>query len=661
MYSAPDNPHKLICENLRDLETMVADLSGATIGFMDVETTSRSKTEHSKNPYKTCWLAGVAITTIRSFDANAYYVPTGHAPDLFGSSNIPQAAVIDALQRICASWLLWVNQSIKYDMHVLTNCADWMPRCTYEDLLTLAKIEDTDRFIYDLTELSLIYRGKGIKQFENALQIYLNNNEDYGRIPIDVMGTYACEDVIATKEIWQQIDSILPHELDCVRQMERGITKALFDTECAGLRINPQQLAVKQFEVGYELNLKNDNLAERVKFPGFNVNSPAHMNELFVNRLGLPVLKWTNEDDKDKDAVHNPSFGKDALSEYLVHPKAPTDTVKEVIAIRKLSKFYSGFLRPYSQHNIAGMIHSNYNQLVRSGRMACRAPNAQQLDMVAKSLIIPDPGCSFLSVDQSQIEFRTIAHFIQDRRCIKAYNENPDTDFHQWVADLSHIARKPAKTVNFLMGYGGGKEKLILALMKDPELVGSIKAEVDDMLVKGVPYVQCEAYFQKRARAMATSIYERYHMNLPSLKRTSYTACDKAKANGYIRTMYNRRRHLARERAHIAFNSACQGTAADFIKDSIVRLMPLCAGAGVSMPAIVHDEILFHGPSCIVESEAFIRAVLAIMECPEPLYQLSVPVRCSYGYSREHWLAASKVEAKYPLEKSDWLQKRLTV
>ena len=75
-------------------------------------------------------------------------------------------------------------------------------------------------------------------------------------------------------------------------------------------------------------------------------------------------------------------------------------------------------------------MHPDYNQTVRTGRMSCRRPNAQQLSKEAKELILPFDNQHFVSFDESQVEFRLIVHYIQDSKAIEAFNENPDTDFH---------------------------------------------------------------------------------------------------------------------------------------------------------------------------------------------------------------------------------------
>lgn len=649
---------KFLVETLADLEEVERVCSGSKAGFLDIETTSGSTELHSKNPHRNCRPCGFAITagTHEEFRP-AYYIPVRHSANLFGNVNLNEEAVLSCLKRIMSTWSIWVNQSVKYDMHVLRNTYGWDVDICVEDLLTVAKMYDSDQFIYNLTVLSDDFRGVDIRPYEQALQPYLVKNQDYGRIDVDVMGTYACEDVIAVREIWEKINRLMDPELDHIRSIERAVTRVLYETEQNGLHLDSKALKMQRILVGHEVLLEDDQLARTIEFPGFNTNSPKNMTEYFINRLGLPVLKWTNEDDTSDNATHNPSFGKDVLTEYLVHPRAPAEIVKFIIALKKKKKFFNAFLTPYASHIVDDVAHSNYNQLIRTGRMACKEPNAQQLDKAGKKLITPRLGNSFLSIDQSQIEFRAIVHYIRDPRCMAAYKADPDTDFHTWVANIANISRKNAKTVNFLMGYGGGKEKLIQALIKDPDLVGSIKAESDALIAKGASMQQAETYFLSKARALAEGIYNSYHHTLPTLKKTSYDIAGVARNQGFVRTLYKRRRHLRSDRAHIAFNSACQGTAADFIKDSLARLHPVCKSAGVNIAAVVHDEILFEGPTPVIRSEEFLRACLSIMEKPEPLLPFRIPVRCKYGISEVSWYDAGEKpngEKSYPLERSDW-------
>lgn len=117
--------------------------------------------------------------------------------------------------------------------------------------------------------------------------------------------------------------------------------------------------------------------------------------------------------------------------------------------------------------------------------MSCKRPNAQQLSKAAKKLIWPDEGMELLSCDYSQVEFRIIVHILRDPECIAAYAKDPDTDFHSWVAEMCHIARDPAKNVNFAIGYGASKRKVTTMLAGNMDLMGELGGEVDRMIAEG--------------------------------------------------------------------------------------------------------------------------------------------------------------------------------
>jgi DNA polymerase-1 len=305
----------------------------------------------------------------------------------------------------------------------------------------------------------------------------------------------------------------------------------------------------------------------------------------------------------------------------MSYPNAPVDVLKLMLEYRRLGTFNGTFLSTYLDLNIDGVLHPSYNPSVRTGRMSCMKPNMQQLMAEAKDLIVPRPGHILLSCDYSQIEYRTIVHYIKDPDAIEAYNRDPDIDYHQWVADLCGIKRKPAKTVNFLMGYGGGKGRLISALSVDPDVVESIKA-MD-------PHE-----FKRLAEARGNDIYNTYHAKLPGLKITTRQAEILCRQRGYVRNLFGRRRHLPPEHARKAFNTANQSSAADIMKDRLLAVM----AAGYEVIGSVHDELIITMPK-EQYTEATRIDIARILE--NPSIQLRVPIRVGIGASENSWLEAS--------------------
>lgn len=607
------------------------DLRHAERLYADFETTSGDPKKKSTNPWHTCWPAGVAVTADKHI--GAWYIPTGHHYGV----NLPLEAVINWWSEIVETAQRWVNHNIKYDAHVSTNCWGVLPEMTLRCTLTRAKIIDSDRLKYGLDDLSEAWLKEKISACYERMLPYLHNNKDYGAIPPDIMAEYACQDVITNRRLDRYIDGNLPEECQHVANVEEKLTSVLFKIERNGLRINPTQLKIKELQIYQEMSKLDEELHE-LTGRYFRPHVSEDVFDVLCNQYGLPVLAWN---DPDEDGDRNPSFDKHAMVQYENHPFAPKDVVKKISRYRKINTINNFFVKRYQELNVVSYLHSAYNQAVRTFRLSCKDPNAQQLNAEAKELILPDEGHSFISIDYSQIEFRFIVHYIKDRAAIEAYNENPDTDFHTWVAEMVEIHRKPAKTVNFLMGFGGGKERLLGALEGNMELMASLKDKIDEEIKAGrIAPERAQEAFKILSRARASDVYEKYHGTLPGIKRTSRDVANVARARGYIKNLSGRRRHLPATRCHIGFNAINQSGAADMLKERMVYLDEVITGTPITMKASVHDEVLFQAPTEIARDPRTIRDLIGIME--SPLIPLRVPVRCAYGISEKNWKEASK-------------------
>lgn len=617
---------------LIESESELPHLEG-TYCYCDLETTSRDPKLKSTNPHHNCWVAGICIAVD---DGDVYYVPVGHA---FGRNIEAKQWLIDTLRR-CK---VWVNQNIKYDMHVLMNDFGYQHKGDVIDTLTMAKLFHSDLFDYSLDILMELWLPDYPGKQKGMLAPYLHENQDYGRIPIDVLGDYGGHDIRCTRLLYKYMSANMPAECNSLFEIENQVTNILFGIELHGMMTNPQLLKAMNYHYITELIRLEREILE---LSGYNIRP--HVNDdcydLLCNGYNLPVVRWTgDEDDEDR----NPSFNKDALRMYLAMPGAPIEVVQRMLQYREMNTFRSLFLETYIKLHKNSILHPDYNQTVRTGRMSARRPNAQQLNKNAKRLILPRPGCSFLSIDYSQIEFRLIVHYIRDKKAIEAYRSNPDTDFHTWVAEMCGIPRKPAKNVNFCMGYGGGRKKLIAMLSKEPTLVDAIRRQVEEL---HLPVAQAQAMFEALAVGRAEEVYDLYHGALPTLKSTSRAAEMAARKKGYVFNLFNRRRYLHRTKCHIAFNALNQSTAADIMKTRLPAVQDLCNSLGLNIAALVHDEVLIHGPSDVINSSY--RAFIELLEQPD--IDLSIPLRCSYGISDKSWYDAGVPELKLPLEESPW-------
>ena len=597
--------------------------------FLDFETSSGDPRLSSLNPWHHCYVAGFAFTYDKA--PGAWYV----TPAVSGWDSY--------LRMLLQTCRHWVNHNVKYDAHVAANEGCEIPPVLV-DTVTLAKIIDSDRIIrggYGLDDLSRDWLHEDIAKYENAMKPYLFKNKDYGRIPVDLIAPYACQDVLTNRRLWAYEQYKVPEQSRPVWDTEIALTRVLFDAERRGLSVDPAKLKVKDYLVLKEMLEVEAELAGIVGCH-FRPNNNNDCHEVLCGKYGLPVLAWTNPD--DENAVHNPSFDSAALLQYAAHPFAPQDVIAGIQRYRKLDTHRNLFITKFRELNVDGVLHSSYNQAVRTGRMSCKEPNMQQNDKLAKELIEPREGYAFVSTDYSQIEFRTIVHYIQDAECIAAYHANPDTDFHQWVADMIPMPRRPAKNVNFMMGYGGGERKCVKMLASNMEVVGELKEQVEQLIVEGsCAKERAQETFNVLCVNRAKSVYRKYHETLPNLRPTSYRASRVLQERGFVYNGYGRRRHLPRDKAHKAFNTLCQSHAADIQKERTVALAKRLREKGYDayIVASVHDETVIEAKTELACNVDFIKEVVQLME--SPARPLRVPIRATIGVSTRSWAEASSI------------------
>lgn len=624
------------------------DLRGARRLYGDFETTSGDDTLDALNPWHHCWTAGIAVTA--DDRPGAWYVPVGCRH----GGNLPISAVQDWWSDVLDSCERWVNHHAKFDAHVSANSMGVLCERPLVCTIVRAKLLDSDRMGHGLDALSADWLREDISKYEAAMRPYLHKCKDFGNIPVDVIGEYGCQDVMTNRRLDRYINERMPEECAMIAGIEEELTSILFRMERRGFCVNPTELMQRELMAYARMNQLDEELRTIV-----GRRFRPHVNEdcfdVLCNQYGLPILGWTQGDEDDPlEERGNASFDKAAMAAYAVHPDAPEGLVDRIVEFRKLNTLCSFFYVPYQRLHVNGVMHPEHNQMVRTGRLSAKEPNSQQLTPGVKSLIHPREDMAFLASDDSQVEYRVIAHVIENREIIEAYQRDPDTDFHQWMADMLtetmgvEVGRKPAKTMNFLSGYGGGKKKFLKALERDKNLVGGLPPE------------------ERRRRAERA--YDAYHALMPELKRTSRRAGAVAASRGYIRNGYGRRRNLPLSRAHVAFNTVCQGWAADMMKDRMVQLSRVLPDDW-HMLMQVHDELVLEVPAEVagemhtevIEKKEVrlqrprdwesLRWLQDVMETPR--VPLRVPMRVSVGISTTDWRAASKTGMPFPTRKSE--------
>lgn len=639
--------------------------------YMDFETTSFEDKIPAFFPYNGHRIAGIAIT----WDSHAfsYYIPIRHT-GLGVYQNLPIQPVIEWLKHIIKSTELWVNHNVKFDANFLV--VEGVPiTCQLFCTVVGAKLIDSDLDFkganYQLDTLSKLWLNKDISHFEKSIKEtlarYGKYAKNYGLIPIEMMGDYACEDVLTNRSLYLYLLYKRPVGVIPTWNMEKKLTPVLLDMEHRGLRVDKEQLKFKSAYLNGELC---DILYEIKDATGsiFNPRSNGDCYDLLINHFGLPILSYTSAEKEDiiDHSDTNPSFDKHALELYLSHHDVIIDDNKfKVVSLIKkyrdrailLNNFVDKFIE---MQDDKGFLHPSYNQLVRTGRMSCKNPSTQQQTTESKSLILPDDDNSaFLSEDASQIEFRLMIDFIGDKNVIDAYRDNPDTDFHQWVADEVGVKRKQGKTLNFMIGYGAGKKKILTKLETDEDIVKAILERLKIELASGtITEKQSTEFFKAMGARKANEIYVKYHDTLPGIKTITKVAENKVKNTGFVTSPLGRNRQLPPKAAFRAFNSIIQGWASDVIKAGMIKFAPrYCSytrNLGVDVRINVHDEITFHGPKEVLMDEHFVANTTINLE--ESLVPLRIPLRFGAGYGDKNWGQTSyenkvKGEEKYSYDK----------
>ncbi len=604
----------VLCETAGDLPCLPSRIHEL---FMDFETSSRHYEIKSLNPWKVenCRLHLAAFT----WDDNptVYCVPRHLANvlgDLFKRSDI------------------WINQNVKYDVHVAYNDGGFDFHGELHDTLTLAKLVDSDRLYrggYGLDALAKAYCDIDLSPYYTMIKRWLVGTEDYGAIPIDDLADYAGNQVRANRVLHRKLLNELPDETRPVWETEKKLTQTLIKIERRGMVVDVMGVQKARIRAVKRMMTCQEKLVELLpnEYKDFNPDSNPDCMDLLINYFQLPKIYKKN---KDGTQSKNPSFAKKVLKEYLRHPHSPIDVLKLIQEYRHESTMCGLFWEPWLQLHVDGVLHSSYNQVVRSGRTSCSMPNSQQFNDEARDLILPREGMALVCKDYKQIEYRIIVHYTNNKSIVQTYNENPDADFHQMMADevnallngLFNFKRKPAKILNLALGYQMGKKSTIDSLRIDSDIIAG---------TNGDPALATE---------IATKAYHAFHRRLPEVKKHAEMAEGVARRRGYVRNAYGRRCHLPLEYCRPAFNRVCQSHAADLMKERTNALSDALDGLDYEahLLASVHDETL----SEVEADRAYEYADFAQNILNDVSVPLRVPIRCSAGVSVKSWLDAKE-------------------
>ncbi|HHV98105.1 MAG TPA: DNA polymerase I [Clostridiaceae bacterium] len=473
------------------------------------------------------------------------------------------------------------------------------------DSMIAAYIIDPSRSTYTVSQLADEYLSVELEAIEH-LSGKGKNYVPFSQIPVEKLSDAAGLHAVTIFNLKEKLDSIMEAngQKQLYYEIELPLIEVLSEMEYWGFKVNIDELK----EYSYELEEKINTITEEIySLAGeeFNINSPKQLGVILFERLGLPVIKKTRT-----------GYSTDA--EVLDQLSDRHEIVSKILEYRQLVKLKSTYVEGLLSvvNPSTGRIHSSFNQTVTAtGRISSTEPNLQNIPVklemgrkIRKVFVAEDDNFILTDADYSQIELRILAHITGDENMIEAFRKNED--IHTTTASkvfgvspdsVTPLMRSKAKAVNFGIVYGIGE----FSLSRDLGI----------------------------SRKEAKSYIDGYLDKYPGVRQYMHDIVEQGKKNGYVTTIFNRRRYLPELKSNnynirafgerIALNTPIQGSAADVIKIAMVKVYRALKERKMKSRLIlqVHDELIVE---TYVDEKQAVEEILK--ECMENAVKLSVPL-----------------------------------
>ncbi len=545
----------------------LARVQSADLVAIDTETTSLDMMQARIVGISLCVQTGQAA-----------YIPLAHT----GTDTLQQLPLDQVLTKL-TPWLqdasrAKLGQHIKYDRHVFANHGIEVRGYVHDTMLESYVLEV--HLQHGLASLAQRHLGRSGISFEDLCGkgVY---QISFDQVTIASAALYACEDAEMTLSVhqvlWPRIQC--DEKLRNIYTLEMASSEALYRVERHGVLIDAPTLAAQSQALGLRM-VQLEQEAYSLAGQSFNLNSPKQIAQIFFTLQGLPIVK--------KTPAGLPSTDDEVLQKLAEDYPLPA----KVLAYRSLAKLkgtYTDKLAQLAQPS-TGRVHTHYAQAVAvTGRLSSNDPNLQNIPVRTpegrriREAFVAAPGHLIASADYSQIELRIMAHLSGDAALVLAFHDGMDvhraTAAEVFGIDTAHVTseqRRCAKVINFGLIYGMSAYGLAKSL--------------------GIDNTAAKNYI--------TRYFERY----PGVKNYMDHTRALAKSQGYVETVFGRRlylpeinspngqRRMGAERA--AINAPMQGTAADLIKLSMVKVQQVIDAKHLKTNIImqVHDELVFEVP-----------------------------------------------------------------
>ena len=514
--------------------------------------------------------------------------------------------------------ILKVGQNLKYDLEVLRNYDVRLDGPMWDTMIAHYLIQPELRHNMDyMAEVYLHYQTIHIDELIGPKG---KNQRSMRDLSPTLVYEYACEDADITLQLKNKLEPELKNH-DCedlFYKIEMPLMPVLAEMEMNGVCLDTQSLA----ETSKQFTTRMNEIEQRIyELAGqqFNIASPKQVGEILFDKL-----KIVEKAKKTKTGQYVTS------EEVLQQLKNKHEIVADILEHRGLKKLIGTYIDalPKLINPRTGHIHTSFNQTITAtGRLSSSDPNLQNIPIRGedgkeiRKAFIPEPGCLFFSADYSQIELRVMAHLSQDSQMIEVFREGKDLHaataaniYKKPIDEVTRDERTKSKRANFGIIYGitvfGLAERL------------DIPRDEAKMLIDG------------------------YFATFPDVHDYMEKSKEVARQQGYVTTLFGRRRYLpdinsanATVRGFAernAINAPIQGTAADIIKVAMIRIFNRFKAEGIRSKMIlqVHDELNF---SVYPEEKEKVEGI--VLEEMQNALNLSVPLVADSGFG-QNWLEA---------------------
>ena len=600
--SLKDTPHEYkLIDNENEIRNLFDFLMTFEIVSLDTETTSTNAIEAE--------LVGMSFSVEEN---KAFYVPV--------SANREEALrIVNIFKPLYENEkILKVGQNIKYDLEVLANYGVTLKGKMFDTMIAHYVLQPELYHNMDyLAEIYLKYKTIHIEELIGPKGKGQKNMRDLN--PQDVY-EYAAEDA----DITLKLKNILEKELEkagvehLFYDIEMPLMPVLASMEMNGVCLDTVSLKETSEVLTNRLKVIENKIYE-LSGETFNIASPKQVGEILFDKLKIV--------EKAKKTKTGQYVTNEEVLQGLKHKHEIVGNILEHRGLKKLLGTYVDAL-PSLINKRTGRIHTSFNQTIAStGRLSSSDPNLQNIPVRGeegkeiRKAFIPEPGCLFFSADYSQIELRVMAHLSNDENMIEAFREGYDIHaataakiYKEDMNEVSRDQRTKAKRANFGIIYGitifGLAERLDISRDEAKQLI--------------------DGYFE----------------TYPKVKEYMETAKETARKNGYVETLFKRRRYLADINSRNAtvrgfaernaINAPIQGTAADIIKVAMINIYNRFNNEGIRSKMIlqVHDELNF---SVYPDEKEKVEKI--VLEEMQGAFSMKVPLVADCGWGK-NWLEA---------------------